>query len=118
MKSAIASIDDQAWTTIEYTDAVFDDTSGQWISRAEVAEIAFTAFAAQPQRDRVPGRLIVRRVPDFHAETHRAAGQDGLFDVWRFHPFFTTTDPTVLDTVTLPTRSTDATRSSNKSMPI
>ena len=99
VKAAIATIGEDMWTTIEYTDAVFDDTSGQWISRAEVAEIAFTAFAAQPQRDQVPGRLIVRRIPDFQAETHRAAGQDGLFDVWRFHAFFTTTDPTLLDTV-------------------
>ena len=48
----------------------------------------------------MPGRLIVRRIPDFHADKHRAAGQDGLFDVWRFHAFFTTTDPTLLDTVT------------------
>jgi hypothetical protein len=100
VKAAIAGIDDQAWTMIEYTDAVFDETSGQWISRAEVAEIAFTAFAAQPKRDQVPGRLIVRRIPDFNAEKRRAAGQDGLFDVWRFHAFFTTTDPQVLDTVT------------------
>jgi hypothetical protein len=100
VKAAIASIGEDAWTTIEYTDAVFDDTSGQWISRAEVAEIAFTAFAAQPKKDQVPGRLIVRRIPDFRAAQHRAAGQDGLFDVWRFHAFFTTTDPTVLDTVT------------------
>jgi Transposase DDE domain group 1 len=100
VKAAIANIDDQAWTTIEYPDAVFDDTSGEWISRAEVAEIAFTAFAAQPQRDQVPGRLVVRRIPDFGADKHRAAGQDGLFDIWRFHAFFTTTDPQVLDTVT------------------
>jgi len=84
---------------IEYTDAVFDETSGEWISRAEVAETAFTAFAAQPKSDQVPGRLIVRRIPDFRADNHRAAGQDGLFDVWRFHAFFTTTDPTVFDTV-------------------
>ena len=99
VKAAIASIAEDAWTTIEYTDAVFDETSGQWISRAEVAEIAFTAFAAQPKSDQVPGRLIVRRIPDFRADQHRAAGQDGLFDLWRFHAFFTTTDPTVLDTV-------------------
>ena len=99
VKATIATIPEDAWTTIEYTDAVFDETSGQWISRAEVAEIAFTAFAAQPERDQMPGRLIVRRIPDFQAETHRATGQDGLFDVWRFHAFFTTTDPTVLDTV-------------------
>jgi hypothetical protein len=100
VKAAIASIAEDAWTPIEYTDAVFDETSGQWISRAEVAEITFTAFAAQPKADQVPGRLIVRRIPDFAADKHRAAGQDGLFDVWRFHAFFTTTDPTLLDTVT------------------
>ena len=100
VKAAIASIAEDAWTMIDYTDAVFDEASGQWVSRAEVAEIAFTAFAAQPKRDQVPGRLIVRRIPDFHAEKHRAAGQDGLFAVWRFHAFFTTTDPTELDTVT------------------
>jgi hypothetical protein len=100
VKAAIASIAEDAWTAIEYTDAVFDETSGQWISRAEVAEIAFTAFAAQPTSDQVPGRLIVRRIPDFRADKHRAAGQDGLFDLWRFHAFFTTTDPTVLNTVT------------------
>jgi len=98
--AAIASIDDDAWTMIEYTDAVFDDVSGEWISRAEVAEIAFTAFAAQAKANQVPGRLIVRRIPDFHADKHRAAGQDGLFDVWRFHAFFTTTDQTEFDTVT------------------
>jgi hypothetical protein len=93
VKAAIASIAEDAWTPIEYTDAVFDETSGQWISRAEVAEITFTAFAAQPKADQVPGRLIVRRIPDFAADKHRAAGQDGLFDVWRFHAFFTTHRP-------------------------
>jgi hypothetical protein len=99
VKTAIASIDEHAWTTIEYTDAVFDETTGQWISRAEVAEVPFTAFAAQRKPDWVPGRLVVRRIPDFNADKHRAAGQDTLFDTWRFHAFFTTTDITVLDTV-------------------
>ena len=32
VKAAIAAIRDDAWTSIEYTDAVFDDTTGQWIS--------------------------------------------------------------------------------------
>jgi Transposase DDE domain group 1 len=100
VKAAIATIGEDAWTMIEYTDAVYDDTSGQWISRAEVAEIDFTAFAAQPRPDQVPGRLVVRRIPDFQADKHRAAGQDGLFDLWRFHAFFTTADPRMLDTVT------------------
>jgi hypothetical protein len=40
--------------------------------------------------------LIVRRIPGFRAERNRPAGQDGLFDVWRFDAFFTTTDPAVL----------------------
>ena len=48
----------------------------------------------------MPGRLVVRRIPDFNADTHRAAGQDTLFDVWRFHAFFTTADAAMLDTVT------------------
>ncbi len=59
----------------------------------------FTAFAAQKKADQVPGRLVVRRIPDFNAEKNKAAGQDTLFDVWRFHAFFTTADPKVLDTV-------------------
>ena len=47
----------------------------------------------------VPGRLVVRRIPDFNAEKNKAAGQGTLFDVWRFHAFFTTADPGLLDTV-------------------
>lgn len=99
VKKAIATIPDTAWTTIEYTDAVFDETTGRWISRAEVAELGFTAFGAQKMSEQVPGRLVVRRIPDFNAEAHKAAGQDSLFDVWRFHAFFTTADPEILDTV-------------------
>ncbi len=99
VKAAITTIGDDAWTTIEYTDAVFDEASQRWISRAEVAEIDFTAFAAQKKTDHVPGRLVVRRIPDFNAEKNKAAGQDTLFDTWRFHAFFTTSDADVLDTV-------------------
>lgn len=100
VKKAIATIGGQAWTPIEYTDAVFDEGSGKWISRAEVAEIAFTAFASAKKSEQVTGRLVVRRIPDFNAEKNKAAGQDTLFDVWRFHAFFTTADPNVLDTIT------------------
>ena len=95
VRAAITRIDDQAWIPIEYPDAVFDEPSGRWISRAEVAEIDFTAFAAQKPVEQVPGRLIVRRIPDLNA----FPGQDGLFDSWRFHAFFTTSDPNWLDTV-------------------
>lgn len=99
VKKAIATIEEDAWSTIEYTDAVLDEATGRWISRAEVAEIDFTAFAAQKKADQVPGRLVVRRIPDFNAEKNKAAGQHTLFDVWRFHAFFTTAEPTILDTV-------------------
>jgi hypothetical protein len=99
IKAAIAAISEEAWTTIEYTDAVFDEPSGRWVSRAEVAEIDFTAFAGQKKSERVPGRLVVRRIPDFNAEAKQAAGQDALFDLLRFHAFFTTADPAILDTV-------------------
>ncbi len=99
VKKAIATIDQDAWTSIEYTDAIFDEATGRWISRAEVAEIPFTAFAAQKKTDHVPGRLVVRRIPDFNAEKNKAAGQDTLFDTWRFHAFFTTAEVDVLDTI-------------------
>ena len=94
VKAAIAKIDDDAWIPIEYPDAVFDEPSGRWISRAEVAEISFTAFAPRKPAEQVPGRLVVRRIPELNP-----TGQDGLFDVWRFHAFFTTSDPDQLDTV-------------------
>ena len=95
IKTAIAQIGEDAWTPIEYTDAVYDEDSGVWVSRAEVAEVPFTAFASAPKAERVPGRLVVRRIPDLNPAA--AAGQGELFDLWRFHAFFTTS---TLDTVT------------------
>jgi hypothetical protein len=98
VKAAIAAIPDQAWRTIQYTDAVFDETTDRWISTAEVAETPFTAFAAQKKSDQVPGRLVVRRIPDLDPKAE--TGQATLFDTWRFHAFFTTSDPDLTDTVT------------------
>jgi hypothetical protein len=100
IKTAISGIEQGAWTPIEYTDAVFDEAAGAWISRAEVAEIPFTAFAAQKPSQKVPGRLVVRRIPDLNAERKKANGQGTLFDVWRFHAVFTTVPAEQLDTVT------------------
>jgi len=97
IRAAIAAIDPGAWTTIEYTDAIFEQTTDTWISRAEVAEIPFTAFSSRRTSEQVPGRLVVRRIPDLNTTT--AAGQRTLFDTWRFHAFFTTTDPDLQDTV-------------------
>jgi hypothetical protein len=100
VKAAIAAIPGDAWTTIQYTDAIYDEATGQWISRAEVAEIPFTAFASRRKADRVPGRLVVRRIPDLNAEKNKSCGQDTLFDTWRFHAFFTTVTAESMDTVT------------------
>ena len=76
IKTAIAQISQDDWIPIEYPDAVLDEATDRWISRAEVAEVSFTAFAAQKPAEQVPGRLIVRRMPDLNPN-----GQDGLFDV-------------------------------------
>ncbi|MFV9452588.1 IS1380 family transposase [Rhodococcus sp. NM-2] len=99
IKQAIASIDvdESAWTPIEYTDAVYDEGADTWISRAEVAEIPFTAFTSQKKAHQIPGRLVVRRIPDLRPPKDQ--GQGTLFDIWRFHAFFTTTDPDHVDTV-------------------
>ena len=80
---AIAAIDEHAWTPVRYPGAVVDPDTGAWISDAEVAEIAYTAFAST--HDRITARLVVRRVKD-------ACYPDTLFPVWRYHPFFTNTD--------------------------
>src|SRR5664279_74628 len=92
VKAAIAAIGDDAWAPIQYTDAIFDQATQVWISAAEVAEIRFTAFAAQKKANQIPGRLVVRRIPDLNPHT----GQATLFETWRFHAFFTTS---TLDTV-------------------
>jgi len=97
VKAAIASIPEHAWTTIEYTDAVYDEQSRRWVSRAEVAEVPFTAFSSKKTTEQVTGRLVVRRIPDLNPK--KTPGQGTLFDTWRFHAFFTTTDPADLDTV-------------------
>jgi hypothetical protein len=91
VKAAISALGDQEWIPIAYREAVFDEATGRWISRAEVAEIPFVACASRPAAQQVPGRLVVRRIPELNP-----SGQDELFDLWRFHAFFTTSG---LDTV-------------------
>lgn len=94
VKRAISTIPEDAWTTIEYTDAIFDPTTGTWVSRAEVAEVPFTAFTSRAKKDHVTGRLVVRRIPELNKKDLQ---HPTLFDTHRFHAFFTTS---TLDTVT------------------
>ena len=40
-----------AWATIKYTDAIFDQTTGTGVSKAQVAEVPFTAFTSKKKAD-------------------------------------------------------------------
>jgi hypothetical protein len=84
VRKAIASIDQSAWTTIRYPNALFDEDQQRWISDAEVAEIGYTAFTSRPHNQQITARLIVRRVPDLNP-----ANQNELFTVYRHHAVFT-----------------------------
>jgi hypothetical protein len=79
---AIDAIPEDAWVPVRYPGAVNDPDTGELISDAEVAEVAYTAFAGTPQA--VTARLIVRRVRD-----RNIGPEDEMFPVWRYHPFFT-----------------------------
>ena len=95
VRKSIAAIPAAGWTPIKYTHAIFDEDTRTWISDAEVAEVPYTAFTSRKKADHISGRLIVRRIPELN--THKLAGQTTLFDLHRFHAFFTTS---TLDTVT------------------
>lgn len=84
VRKAIDAISADAWTTIKYTDAVWDQDGQRWISQAEVAEITFTAFRSLAKDKQVTARLIVRRVPDVNPNN-----QNPLFTVYRYHAVFT-----------------------------
>lgn len=86
---AIGTIDEKAWTPVHYPGAEVDPETGELISDAEVAEVAFTAFGSTAQP--VTARLVVRRVRD-------QTKLDELFPAWRYHPFFTNSDEDTADT--------------------
>jgi hypothetical protein len=88
VNAAITQIPDTAWTAIHYPQAFVDEETGELVSDAEVAEIGYTAFTSRPAKQQTDGRLIVRRVKRLNPKT--TPGQDGLFDVWRHHAVFVT----------------------------
>ena len=92
---AIAGIDEQAWTTIRYRDAIYDDIEQRWISQAEVAEVPFTAFTSHRKADHVTARLIVRRVTRLNPHTAKTQGE--LLPGYRYHPIFTNTTLAMVD---------------------
>jgi hypothetical protein len=97
VKAAIATIGEHSWTPVEYTDAVLDEQTNTWVSRAEVAETVFTAFTSRKKDEQITGRLVVRRIPELNRKA--SDGQPTLFETHRHHAFFTTVDAKLLDTV-------------------
>lgn len=92
LTAAIEAIDEAAYTPVHYPGAVTDPDTGALISDAEVAE---TPYPLRLGRGRtIIVRLVVRRVKD-------ARYRDGLFPVWRHHPFVTNSE--------LPTTEADIT---------
>jgi hypothetical protein len=114
VSAAIASIGEDAWTTIRYPHAVFDEQLQHWVSDAEIAEIPFTAFTSRPTAPRVTARLIVRRVRDQNPEHHHRNAQGELFPAWRHHAVFTDSPLSMLDAEA----EAAGTPSSNRSSPI
>ena len=93
---AIAAIDEHAWTPIAYPQAVWDEQAGGWVSDAQVAEAAFTAFTSLPKSKQITCRLVVRRVRRLQPRTSDGSVQGELFADWRHHAFVTNS---TLDTV-------------------
>jgi hypothetical protein len=85
VRAAIAAIGEDAWTSITYPNAIWDEDQRRWISDAQVAEVPCTAFTRKGQA--VTARPIVRRVRDLNRKA--AAGRDELFCCWRYHAVFT-----------------------------
>jgi len=92
INAAIEAIDETAWTPVHYPGAVEDPDTGALISDAEAAETPYTLRLGRGRTFTV--RLVVRRVKD-------ARYPDGLFPVWRHHPFMTNSE--------LPTAEADIT---------
>jgi hypothetical protein len=88
VKAAIASIPEQAWTPISYTDAVFDEAEQRWVSDAEVAEVPYTTFT-RSGRPGMACRLVVRRVKPLRPIAGDGTVQGELFAAHRHHAFIT-----------------------------
>jgi hypothetical protein len=86
--TAISTIEESAWTPIQYPNAIWDEQEHRLVSDAEVAEIPFTAFTSRKKADHVQARLIVRRVVRLNPKSV-PAGQGELFATYRHHAVFT-----------------------------
>jgi len=95
VKRTIAAISDDDWTTIRYPQAIYDrDHRNVDLQGAGRRDRLHRVLLQEARRagPRASGRAAH---PDLNARAGH--GQATLFETWRFHAFFTTTD---LDTVT------------------
>ncbi len=95
--AAIASIEDAAWASIKYPNAIWDEAEQRWISDAEVAEVPFVAFTGRRKSEHVCCRLIVRRVKRLQPLASNGTEQGELFATYRHHAFITNSTLTVLE---------------------
>jgi hypothetical protein len=102
VSTAISSIAEDAWTPIQYPNAVWDDQEQRLVSDAEIAEVEFTAFTSRRNSQHITGRLIVRRVkrlnPGVRNQATKAmtAEQQELFATYRYHAVFTDSPLTLI----------------------
>lgn len=89
VRNAIAAISEDAWTAIQYPNAVWDDDEARWVSDAEVAETSFVAFTSRRKAEHVTCRLVVRRVRRLQPRPSDGSEQGELFATWRHHAFIT-----------------------------
>lgn len=89
VRRSIDRVPADAWTRIEYSQAIRDPHTGELVSAAEVAETVHTLGAGG--ENPITARLIVRRVPERNTRKITAARveQGELFPVYRYHAVFT-----------------------------
>ena len=93
INAAIAGIDEDAWTPIQYPHAVWEEGeepgTGYWVSDAEVAEVPVTVFTSRRKSEHITCRLVVRRVKRLQPLASDGTAQGELFDTYRHHAFIT-----------------------------
>ena len=89
VKAAITTIPADAWRTIKYPNATWDEQLEQWVSQAEVAETSFVAFTSRTKKDHVSCRLVIRRVRRHQKLASDGTEQGELFAGFRHHAFVT-----------------------------
>jgi hypothetical protein len=85
IRAGCGRISEHAWVDIRYPQAIWDEDEARWISDAQIAEIAYTAF--EGTRWALTARLIVRRV--LRLDPNQTPGQQTLLPGYRYHAVFT-----------------------------